>query len=203
VGSVPSSGLALPVRGVVPGGGVSVAEGCRSPGPSPEGRTERAALRALRLGDVRKALQALVAAPIAPSGEPTLKGLKALHPSGRAPPCVPEQAAPSFSSDCVLAALASFRPGSAAGLFGYAPFLLQQCVRAESSSFGAALVSVVNLLASGRAPAFLRPFLAGGVSIALQKPGGGVRPLCCGDPLRRLVAKCFCLAGKDEISDFF
>jgi hypothetical protein len=61
----------------------------------------------------------------------------------------------------------------------------------------------VNLLASGRAPSFLRPFLAGGVSIALQKPGGGVRPLCCGDPLRRLVAKCFCLAGKDEISDFF
>jgi hypothetical protein len=52
-----------------------VARRARRAGPSPYGRTERAALRALRLGDVRKALQALVAAPIAPSGEPTLKGL--------------------------------------------------------------------------------------------------------------------------------
>jgi len=30
-----------------------------------------------------------------------------------------------------------------------------------------------------------------------------VRPLCCGDPLRRLVAKCFCLGAKDEISRVF
>ena len=56
---------------------------------------------------------------------------------------------------------------------------------------------------SGETPAFLRPFLAGGVSIALQKKGAGVRPLCCGDPLRRLVAKCFCLGAKEEISSFF
>ena len=49
----------------------------------------------------------------------------------------------------------------------------------------------------------VKPFLAGGVSIALQKKGSGVRPLCCGDPLRRLVAKCFCLGAKEEISSFF
>jgi hypothetical protein len=30
-----------------------------------------------------------------------------------------------------------------------------------------------------------------------------VRPLCCGDPLRRLVAKCFCFGAKEEISGFF
>ena len=50
---------------------------------------------------------------------------------------------------------------------------------------------------------FLQPFLAGGVSIALQKSATAVRPLCCGDPLRRLVAKCFCLGGKDEIAAVF
>jgi len=61
----------------------------------------------------------------------------------------------------------------------------------------------VNVLASGKAPMFLQPFLAGGVSIALAKPNRGVRPLCCGDPLRRLVAKCFCLGGKGEISRGF
>src|SRR6185312_1703087 len=47
-----------------------------------------------------------------------------------------------------------------------------------------------------------KPFLAGGVSIALQKKGTGVRP-CCGDPLRRLVAKCFCLGAKSEITTAF
>jgi hypothetical protein len=30
-----------------------------------------------------------------------------------------------------------------------------------------------------------------------------VRPLACGDPIRRLVAKCFCIAGKDDIENAF
>ena len=62
---------------------------------------------------------------------------------------------------------------------------------------------LVNYLAGGLAPAFLQPFIAGGVSIALEKNATSVRPLCCGDPFRRLVAKCFCVAGKDEISKAF
>lgn len=49
----------------------------------------------------------------------------------------------------------------------------------------------------------MQPFLAGGVSIALEKSNSGVRPLCCGDPLRRLVGKCFCLGGKEDISKEF
>ena len=67
-------------------------------------------------------------------------------------------------------ALASFSTGSSAGLFGYRPFLLQECARAESFSFLRALTVAVNQLASGKAPLFLQPFLAGGVSIALQNP---------------------------------
>ena len=61
----------------------------------------------------------------------------------------------------------------------------------------------MNYFASGEAPLFLQPFLAGGVSIALQKNATAVRPLCCGDPIRRLVAKCFCLGGKDQIAATF
>jgi hypothetical protein len=67
--------------------------------------------------------------------------------------------APTFSAELVKTALASFGPGSAAGLFGYRPSLLQQCVRAESFSFLRAVTAVVNQLASGRAPQFLQPFL--------------------------------------------
>ena len=32
---------------------------------------------------------------------------------------------------------------------------------------------------------------------------GGVRPLCCSDPFRRLVSKCFCLGAKEEFSACF
>ena len=110
-----------------------------------------------------------------------------MHPPGPPPNFSPQIKAPTFSLELVKTALASFPAGSAAGLFGYKPSLLQQCLRAESFTFLPAITTVVNQLASGRAPLFLQPFLAGGVSIALQKPNRGVRPLCCGDPLRRLV----------------
>ena len=108
----------------------------------------------------------------------------------------------SFNEALVKTALASFSTGSSAGLFGYRPFLLQQCSRAEPT-FAYSLTQAVNKLAKGLAPSFLQPFLAGGVAIALQKPNKGVRPLCCGDPLRRLVGKCFCIGGKGEISGVF
>ena len=68
--------------------------------------------------------------------------------------------------------------------------------------FLSGLTAVVNLLAFGEAPAFLQPVLAGGVSIALAKAKGGVRPLACGDPLRRLVGKCFCLGAKQDLPNF-
>ena len=81
--------------------------------------------------------------------------------------------------------------------------LLQECARAESFIFIRALTSIVNQFASGTAPSFLKRYVAGGVSIALEKSATSVRPLACGDPIRRLVAKCFCVAGKEEISKAF
>ena len=164
---------------------------------------EKAAVSALRLGDVSKALRILNAAPLAPKNEATFIQLQKLHPMGSPPSPTPGFSAPAFSMELVKTALASFGPGSAAGLFGYRPSLLQQCVRAESFTFLHALTAVVNQLASGRAPKFLQPFLAGGVSIALAKPNSGVRPLCCGDPIRRLVGKCFCIGGKNDITKVF
>jgi hypothetical protein len=166
-------------------------------------RSERAVVEALRLGDVSKALRLLNSAPIAPKTDATLQCLKKLHPAGINPSPVPPHEASSFSIDVIKTALSSFGPGSAAGLFGYKPLLLQQCLRAESSNFGPALKNAVDHLAAGKAPDFLRRFVAGGVAIALEKNQTSVRPLACGDPLRRLVAKCFCIGGKPEISRAF
>jgi len=163
---------------------------------------EARVIAALRMGDVRKALQILNSVPIAPKTKETLERLRKLHPVGPSPSPIPHHEVPYFE-DVVRTALSSFSPCSAAGLFGYKPLLLQQCVRAESFNFTRALTSAVNSFASGSAPGFLKRFVAGGVSIALEKSATAVRPLACGDPLRRLVAKCFCVAGKDEISKAF
>ena len=170
-----------------------------------ESPLEHQVVRALRMGDVRKALRLFVAAPIAEKTEETFSALKALHPESKVPidpPSGPVSASPYFEDKLVREALATFPPCSAAGVFGYRPRLLQQCARAESFHFMRSLSRAVNFFASGEAPQFLQPFIAGGVSIALAKPNRGVRPLCSGDSIRRLVAKCFCL-GKDEISESF
>ena len=138
--------------------------------------------------------------PIAPKCDATFDALKALHPQSMSPvdePIDPIHVATVFTDDDVRKALNSFPPTSAAGLFGYRPSLMQQCVRAESFYFLSTLRRAVNLLASGEAPCshFSR-------AVCLTKDATAVRPLCCGDPLRRLVAKCFCL-GQTEISDVF
>ena len=143
---------------------------------------EKRVCNAIKMGDVRKALQMFTAAPIADKSDETFQALQNLHPHStrpvQAPPAEPS-AAPIFAEKLVREALATFSPSSAAGLFGYRPFILQQCARAESFHFVPALTRTVNLFASGEAPDFLQPFVAGGVSIALVKPGvnKGVRPL--------------------------
>ena len=54
------------------------------PRPKPDGtRLEAAVIAALRLGDVRKALQMLNSATIAPKTDATLAALKKVHPQAR------------------------------------------------------------------------------------------------------------------------
>ena len=125
---------------------------------------EKAALQALRLDDTTKALQVLTSAPFAPPGPATVKALKDLHPGAPSPAPLPAPHAKPlfFYEDLIKAALASFGSGSGAGLFAYRPHILQQCARSEADHFLRALSAVVNLLGSGKAPSFLRPWLAGG-----------------------------------------
>src|SRR6478672_1291026 len=80
-------------------------------------------------------------------------------------------------------------------------FFSSVCVRSRICSLVHSHPQLI--FAAGLAPKFLRRYVAGGVSIALEKSKTAVRPLACGDPIRRLVAKCFCVAGKEEISKAF
>jgi hypothetical protein len=104
--------------------------------PSDKDRTESAAVAALRLGDVRKALQLLNSAPIAPKTQATLALLRKLHPKGEKPdPVAPGAQVPYITVDVVRASLSTFGPASAAGLFGYRP-LGCSSVHAQSLSRG-------------------------------------------------------------------
>jgi hypothetical protein len=77
-------------------------------------RLEAAVISALRMGDVRKALQLLNSSPIAPKTEATLQRLKDLHPKGPLPeplPPVPRpENIPHFTDDLVRSALSTFGP---------------------------------------------------------------------------------------------
>ena len=71
---------------------------------------EAAVISALRMGDVRKALQLLNSAPIAPKTEATLQRLRDLHPTGPPPeplPPVASQDVPRFTDDLVRSALST------------------------------------------------------------------------------------------------
>jgi hypothetical protein len=58
---------------------------------------EKRVLEALRLGDVRKSLQALNSAPIATKTQATLERLRRLHPEGADPSPLPNHEAPRFT----------------------------------------------------------------------------------------------------------
>jgi hypothetical protein len=54
------------------------------------------------------------------------------------------------------------------------------------------LTLLTNHLLAGRAPRELAPYIAGAPLMALNKPGGGLRPIAIGETIRRLVSKCCC-----------
>ena len=53
----------------------------------------------------------------------------------------------------------------------------------------ASLTKVVNLMAAGRVPESVTPFLCGARLHAARKKDGGIRPIAVGNILRRLVSK--------------
>ena len=144
---------------------------------SPTPNLEKSVISTLRLGDVRKALQLFVSAPIAPKCDATFAALKALHPAATShvePAAAPVHDAPSFTADRVREALCSH-------LCCWSLWLSPQSASAMRSC---------RFISLHLYPSHVSLF-----TIALQKSATAVRPLYCGDPLRRLVAKCFCLTG--------
>jgi hypothetical protein len=166
---------------------------------------EETVKRVVRLGHNRylsKAVQALAAPESAPNDADTAARLRALHPSAAPPPFVapPELDADSELSvtpKAVLSALKSFRRGSAGGPSTLTPQHLQDML-VPGSGIEDALTRVARDIALGRVPIEHRPYVYGARLYALRKQDGGVRPIACGETLRRLAAK---VASKETVRD--
>jgi hypothetical protein len=58
-------------------------------------------------------------------------------------------------------------------------------------------------MVAGLAPRQLAPFIAGAPLMALNKQGGGLRPIAIGETIRRLVSKCCCEATTEDCKVIF
>jgi hypothetical protein len=77
---------------------------------------------------------------------------------------------------------------------------LKCCLRSHlQKNFLETLTRFVNALIAGNINPLLSPFLAGANLCALEKKGGGIRPLACGNALRRLVSKSICSVTQEKI----
>ena len=153
----------------------------------------------LEEGDFRGAVRiASSVESFAPYNGESLEALKHKHPAPHPNSVMPPQptADQSLQVDSVEVARAiqSFPCGSAGGPDGLRPQHLKDMI-GQSAGSGAprllrALTSFVNLVLEGSTAPSARPLFFGASLVALNKPGGGVRPIAIGCTLRRLASKC-------------
>ena len=136
-------------------------------------------------------MSALLAAKSAPKTAAAAEALRAKHPDHDEPelPTDPPQPV-EISTALVRKGLFSFPAGSAAGPSGLTAEVLRLCASAGGPAFLEALRASTVAIANGRVPEAIRPYLFGARLVALEKVGGDLRPIACGEILRRLGAKC-------------
>jgi len=167
--------------------------------------------RVLRLGRggyIAKAMGALAAADVVAEEDGaagTLQALQALHPVDPAPaiPAAPDVSAGRavrVTAQAVARALRSFRKGAAPGPSGLTAQHLADLL-VPGSGLDEALSAVVGRVLSGTVPGAARPHVFAARLVALRKKCGGVRPIACGETLRRLAAKVAMAAVKGRVAD--
>ena len=132
---------------------------------------------------------------LVPINEATFEALKAKHP-----PSHPQTALPPVNDNLqisivtveeIIQAIHSFPKSSAGGPDGLRPQHLKDMMSVDISCLDLLpnLTSFVQLVLEGRTPQSIQPFFFGANLTAIQKKGGGIRPIAVGCTLRRLSAK--------------
>ena len=168
----------------------------------PDTDTEQRQQRCLELaadGQYSKAAKALVNPRPLERNEATEKSLQEKHPLAQSEVDLTDLAAPDraqvpeFDGTQVKKMLKSFSRGTAPGPSGLRAQHLKDAIRsAHGDEATEQITSICNILARGDAPENISQYLAGATLMALEKPGGGIRPIAIGEVIRRLVSKCFC-----------
>ena len=157
----------------------------------------RRAKLATQAGQYRKGIQALTSEGLAPTSESTLEIMRAKHtqspPSQR--PSAPTPPPITVSSTLISKVLHSFPSDSSPGPSLLRANHLKEAISCPSAACGTralrALSELVNLLAAGRAPEQVAPYLCGAILIPVKKKSGGLRPIALGEVLCCLTFKCF------------
>lgn len=146
---------------------------------------------------------------MADGSEATLNALRAKHPAPHPdteiPPAPLESSCTILVSEEMIAqAVRSFPNGSAGGPDGLRPQHLKDLIGHTAGVGGPlllrALTSFISLIIAGKTPVSVRPFLFGANLVALEKKGGGIRPIAVGCTFRRLAAKAAAACVRSQMS---
>ena len=147
-------------------------------------------------GQFSRAASSLRRSPLAPFSIEVRDLLQKLHPQGTfTQQPLPMGRAPPPSVSAVVRALNKFNKGTAAGPSGLRPDHLKELVNCPGVQVGSVLASLLGDLINGGVPQHIRPFIFGARLVALLKReedgsiGTGIRPVACGDAIRRLACK--------------
>ncbi|KAK3238690.1 hypothetical protein CYMTET_51318 [Cymbomonas tetramitiformis] len=164
-----------------------------------EERVLRDAVRLVKDGQLGKAAKRLELAKLAPATEETLLKLERLHPAGTGRrQDVGEDRRRELGGQALELDEKTFddvmRNLPRASGPGSSQWRWEHMWAVHVSGGRDALLEVCNHLAASRAPAGVREWLAGARLVALLKDdlGVNVRPIACGEVLRKLVAKVIC-----------
>ncbi|KAK3236654.1 hypothetical protein CYMTET_53215, partial [Cymbomonas tetramitiformis] len=180
---------------------VSVPSAPAWPGRASEERAFADVVSLVKEGQLSKAVRRLDPGALAPLVEETLEALRDLHPAGdglpgrvQAAPLELEEAA--VEAECRRLPVAS-GPGCSQLRFEHIGVI-----------FGGgdglpAIKHACEQFVGDRVPAGVLPWIMGARLVALLKPGGGVRPIACGESLRRLAGKVVCRQMRTRWATYF
>ncbi|KAJ9445016.1 SLACS reverse transcriptase [Diplonema papillatum] len=139
-----------------------------------------------------KAVATLAAAKVSPVNAESLRVMRDKHPQAPEPPLprIPPQADTEITVSWgnVIKTLRALPRGTAPGPSGLSAQHLLDLV-SPASPIKAPLVAVIRRIATGSIPEEARPHGYGARLVALEKKDGGLRPIACGEVLRRVAAK--------------
>jgi hypothetical protein len=170
-----------------------------------DGATLRRCERLIRHQQLAKAAASLSAAKVAVVDDASEASMREKHPTG--PPSVPVPVLPrarphlACRPNQATQALGAFPLGTAPGPSGLTAQHLLDCCAVPGSDVPAALAAVVQTLCAHTPPSDICPFLFGARLVALVKKDGGLRPIACGEVLRRLCGKFICAKHKDNLRE--